>query len=1034
MPPDRGSTTRTQKTDIKRELSTSRKTKKTGDVNNEISTKGRQDARVTTNSLARQKAKVKKEENPTVSSTDKVTKSSRVDAAKLKDVKKDINSDLKRVRETLSRNRTIKNAPNKPTATRASVSEKISEGSISRRISNDSVRNKKVSGTPSSSNRVLQTSSTRSKTDLNKHVESSPRTRLGRSVNRQESVSSKTKEKHTSHDSQPKKLSRERTRTRTLSPHEVKTAQSISSLDMQKIHKSSKRTNDIATVSSVSDLTRSGQGPSNEPEKQSFDEAGDNYEDDFEEYESDFEEDVSGSSEGFNSVSELTNGGEGSSAEESSASEEDEVLELVNRPLVEEEKKLDSGNYDLTESKRKSGDAMQAKDVETEFNVGNRKGKEIQQIKEALEKENAGVSPRGTNVKNSIISHFPVARDEGFEEEKPNESKFCQGLKKAGIINFASAKKKMEEQKVTAKAKKRGEELLSMIRLDTVGFSLLDLPPVPYEVYMKSYGRSNTQQASVQTNEDNLSEEIQTEEIIVKNKWTQHPVAYHPVVDKDDANASLVVFSQNHLGCGGDGNEDPEMWKKLIKYNAVRLNQFLLGAGQAILQHLEQQSFIQENSLSLNSVASYFSRGFFNLNVNAVPFLAGRSVSKLCFSNLQPTSLITVHIEPNNSLEAVDAILGRCMLCIWNILKPSAPEKILVCSNSVSSVCFHQNVDNLVFAGLHEGTVCVWDLKESAAVHCLGDRVACDWVIRSPTYSTAEILKSEGHLTEVTALCAIGSTFSDMSSLTSSLAPIQICSLEISGVAIVWTVIQSSGTGLKTGLVQQDLGLAYWGKVRLVRSIVINIFDGLELNSNFLPNIECRDMITDPADPSHFYVCTNSGYIVHCLSSGCKPHPKVYSSNEGGLLPTTCMENMVDHNYMLIGLEGGIVQLYCRNSRNPLATYAGTADVMGQGPSIESIQASSVHPAQFFILDKLSRIHIWNLTESDIVPVKSLNFEKKILSMKLSKPKENEPMYLAIAMANGDVELYQLKPEFCFKSTTQFNEELQGFIAYAKEL
>jgi hypothetical protein len=52
-------------------------------------------------------------------------------------------------------------------------------------------------------------------------------------------------------------------------------------------------------------------------------------------------------------------------------------------------------------------------------------------------------------------------------------------------------------QQATATAKKRGEKLLDMIRLDTVSFTLFDLAPVPYEVYMKSYGCSNTLQVII---------------------------------------------------------------------------------------------------------------------------------------------------------------------------------------------------------------------------------------------------------------------------------------------------------------------------------------------------------------------------------------------------------------------------------------------------------------------------------------------------------------------------------------------------------
>lgn len=79
---------------------------------------------------------------------------------------------------------------------------------------------------------------------------------------------------------------------------------------------------------------------------------------------------------------------------------------------------------------------------------------------------------------------------------------------------------------VAAKAKKRGEDLLSMITLDCITYSLLEIPATPYEVYMKTYGRSNTFQVHVQTNEDDLDEETQTDAIVASNKWTQKPVQF----------------------------------------------------------------------------------------------------------------------------------------------------------------------------------------------------------------------------------------------------------------------------------------------------------------------------------------------------------------------------------------------------------------------------------------------------------------------------------------------------------------------------
>jgi len=38
---------------------------------------------------------------------------------------------------------------------------------------------------------------------------------------------------------------------------------------------------------------------------------------------------------------------------------------------------------------------------------------------------------------------------------------------------------------------------MGMIKLDTVSFTLLDLPAIPYEQYIKMYGRSNMTQVKL---------------------------------------------------------------------------------------------------------------------------------------------------------------------------------------------------------------------------------------------------------------------------------------------------------------------------------------------------------------------------------------------------------------------------------------------------------------------------------------------------------------------------------------------------------
>ena len=94
-----------------------------------------------------------------------------------------------------------------------------------------------------------------------------------------------------------------------------------------------------------------------------------------------------------------------------------------------------------------------------------------------------------------------------------------------GFVNFSTAKERQKTQLAAGKARRRGDELLGMIRLDVVAFDLMELPPVRYEAFMKTFGATNTMQAISQTGEDNLQEEVQTDPVETAEMWTQKPPA-----------------------------------------------------------------------------------------------------------------------------------------------------------------------------------------------------------------------------------------------------------------------------------------------------------------------------------------------------------------------------------------------------------------------------------------------------------------------------------------------------------------------------
>ncbi|KTF76506.1 hypothetical protein cypCar_00029551, partial [Cyprinus carpio] len=115
---------------------------------------------------------------------------------------------------------------------------------------------------------------------------------------------------------------------------------------------------------------------------------------------------------------------------------------------------------------------------------------------------------------------------------------------------------------------KRSEEL-HLIDLDfSVTFSLLDLPPVnEYDMYIKNFGTANTKQAYVQCNEDNSDRDIQTKEVDLTDKWTQHP---------PEANAA----------CGGSkaSQDTTDKSTSRITTDSQRLTTFIRSAAQVVVE------------------------------------------------------------------------------------------------------------------------------------------------------------------------------------------------------------------------------------------------------------------------------------------------------------------------------------------------------------------------------------------------------------------------------------------------------------------
>ena len=226
---------------------------------------------------------------------------------------------------------------------------------------------------------------------------------------------------------------------------------------------------------------------------------------------------------------------------------------------------------------------------------------------------------------------------------------------------------------------------LCIFHSDVVSYELLNLAPVHYETFMKTYGAGNTFQMSTQTG-DSLDEEIQTEPIEVTDKEIQFPPSLSMLTAGPKAVSSFTTGDtslEKGFGSGTAGS-------------SVRLSKFLKWASHAMITLVEEDSKhsgindVDRGDEKKNADKLAFSDHVTTLDTNKYTFLKGRPVTKIEFAPDQPDVFVTAHGFPNYSGgfdnqsneetgEEISEIGEYCFLCVWNINYPSIIQKGKMC-------------------------------------------------------------------------------------------------------------------------------------------------------------------------------------------------------------------------------------------------------------------------------------------------------------------------------------------------------------------
>ncbi|KAJ8376791.1 hypothetical protein SKAU_G00073710 [Synaphobranchus kaupii] len=660
-------------------------------------------------------------------------------------------------------------------------------------------------------------------------------------------------------------------------------------------------------------------------------------------------------------------------------------------------------DFEDESDREEDDDGEKSEEGNKEAELSPQKRKEIEEIRRAMNAENERV---GSSQQRHAVEESEIRKgNSDVPESKSNQH--------GKFIDFVAAKHREASKKIASKQKKRSTELLRLIDLDfSINIPLLDLPPVnEYDMYIKSFGTTNTKQAYVQCNEDDADRDVQTEEIEADDKWTQHP-------------------GDGGTVCGGPKLISEASDQSVAKMNidSKRLAEFLLSASQVVAVLLEEDRAEMHSLRKLKSQADSLSCSDVCVQLNTkLPFLHGREVSLISFSQVQRQTLLSVH-SPTTKPSAV-RLDSKTVLCIWNIWEPSCPQKVLVYESEVLCCCFSPGKATLVFAGTSVGSVVVWDLREHSSLHhtlTIGDK---DWTLRYPTFSTDAVLSVPGHMSSVRSVEPVPAAVVEGLRPESSLLPshqdspgssFQLASLDESGVMNMWVVVELPKADQAGS--QTDLGLKPGGKVKLLHSSTL-ITNERSSERDAVKTGPLRTLLLKffPSDSNHFFIGTDMGLVTHGTRHGLKIPPKFYRPQEEGLRPvhiTAVDVSPFGEPLFLVGCADGTIRMHSVKSEQPLMEWSRST---GAEPVL-SVQWALTRPAVFCVLDAASNLHMWDLLEKDYEPVMTEKVHSdRVTAMAVfgDPAKPNTLSGVSLAKQTGEIEIQYFSKRWAVPTTAE---------------
>uniref|UniRef100_A0A6P4FA39 Uncharacterized protein LOC108049319 n=1 Tax=Drosophila rhopaloa TaxID=1041015 RepID=A0A6P4FA39_DRORH len=643
----------------------------------------------------------------------------------------------------------------------------------------------------------------------------------------------------------------------------------------------------------------------------------DHYSDDFESYESDFETDASSPGE---EESDEPEGPSSSEAEVEEEPEEEEDSEPTQNPITviqrdrDQERKLDSGHYDMHQ-RRNPLSTQSAQNQYDSFDTSSMANSE---------QLDSGISTTGV--------------------EKPRGSGEAN-VYYGGYSGFVSH----------PVISRRGEELMAKLRFDQLNYHLFEMKPLSYEGFMQSYGKLNACQLATQTQSPQMDGECQTLEVHSRSSWTQHPPHY---------GGQLV------LSCSGDAEmEQPSSSQSTDDYeiSISRLEQ-LHRVEQARSQQLQQRRLAKTTDLErlntfLHKAARLMGRvleGNKNAGQDSSPrniplqtgLLNALPVRRIFGSSGNGQLVVTVHECPQDSNVYSEDFAS--LLMVWSLANPGQPLRLLSTWAEVSRVALSTEAQDIVVAGLRDGSVAMWDLRET---HSYCSKLDGHLTHFAATQSVVPMVEQQqqglnamdlGAVVDVRSFRAQNKSggIAAAGGVQTAYKEVQYASLNDSGLLTMWTLVEGASSSNRNEFSSP------WARVKLLQSASCDLRSYLErrllkshqsayekTKSLFQGNIYSDDLLRELNETQTLttalqgqglqglrftsidtgsdliYVCTNRNFVLCCTRSLKAERFSRIAVNESRFLFPTSLCVLSNENYVAVGLSNGSVMILNCNQR-----------------------------------------------------------------------------------------------------------------------